>query len=99
MGVVTLTFSAALGSLLWKANRLYVDFAHPGNLKLFPYGLTSFMSGGFIGFCVAVLTCERIHVILLGPAPKVFSVEYSMNTGPMPSMLRKIYMVAVISFV
>ena len=98
MAVVTLTFIAVLGSLLWKANRLYVELAHPGNLKLFPYGLISFVLGGFIGFCVAVLTCERIHVLLLGPAPTVFSVEYFMATGPMPSMLRKIYMVAAISF-
>jgi hypothetical protein len=84
-----LVLTLVLGWVLVAMNRLYTRATDASTLVLNPAPISFYMLGGFIGFCIAALTCERVHQSLLGPRPEFVSVEYIMAEGPLPGFVKK----------
>ena len=93
----TAVVASCLGMLLWGANRGYAAITERGEIQLYPATAIWFTMAGLIGFCVAFLTCERFHALLLGPPPGVLSPEYLLAAGSVPRVLRRAYIVALVA--
>lgn len=100
LAVATVT-TVGLGSALRVANRVYAGTTQTGDVQLYPATAIWFVMSALIGFCIAFLTCENIHRLLLGPAPPVFSSEYELAGGPIPPFLKRAYLAAavILSFI
>ncbi len=99
IAAVTAVATGGLGTLLWGANRGYAAITERGGIQLYPATATWFVMASLIGFCVAFLTCEHFHRLLLGPPPRAFSPEYLLAAGPIPRILRRVYIAAAVSLI
>jgi hypothetical protein len=97
VATVTTLVTGILGTALRVTNRAYATITQTGEIPLYPATAIWFVMAGLIGFCLAFLTCESVNSYLLGPPPPVFSPEYVSAAGPMPRILKRAYVAAVIA--